>query len=53
VAGFGRLDDDELLRLSREQPDAFGAFYERHMRAVLAHVRRQGLGTEEALDLTG
>jgi RNA polymerase sigma factor (sigma-70 family) len=52
VADYGRLDDDELLRLSREQPDAFGAFYERHVRVVLAHVRRQGLGTEEALDLT-
>ena len=53
MGDFGRLDDDELLRLSREQPDAFGAFYERHVRAVLAHVRRQGLGVEEALDLTG
>jgi RNA polymerase sigma factor (sigma-70 family) len=53
VADFRRLDDDELLRLSREQPDAFGAFYERHVQAVLAHVRRRGLGMEEALDLTG
>jgi hypothetical protein len=53
VGDFAQLDDDELLRLSREQPDAFGAFYERHVRAVLAHVRRQGLGMEEALDLTG
>jgi hypothetical protein len=48
VADLARLGDDELLRLNREQPEAFGVFYERHVRAVLAHVRRQGLGTEEA-----
>jgi DNA-directed RNA polymerase specialized sigma24 family protein len=53
VADLARLDDDELLRLSRDQPDAFGVFYERHVRAVLSHLRRQGLGVEEALDLTG
>jgi RNA polymerase sigma factor (sigma-70 family) len=52
VGDLARLGDDELLRLSREQPDAFGVFYERHVRSVLAHVRRQGLGVEEALDLT-
>jgi RNA polymerase sigma factor (sigma-70 family) len=52
VADLARLDDDELLRLTGKRPEAFGVFYERHVRAVLAHLRRQGLGPEEALDLT-
>jgi hypothetical protein len=50
---FNGLDDDELLRLTREQPEAFGAFYERHVGAVLSHLSQEGPGLEEALDLTG
>lgn len=53
MTDLARLDDDELLRLTREQPDAFGVFYERHVRAVLSHLRGRGLPLEEALDLTG
>lgn len=53
MADFKGLADDELLRLTTKHPDAFGAFYERHVRAVLSYLRRRGLGLEEALDLTG
>jgi RNA polymerase sigma factor (sigma-70 family) len=53
VPDFTGMDDDELLGLTREQPEAFGVFYERHVRAVLSHLRRDGLDLDEALDLTG
>jgi RNA polymerase sigma-70 factor (ECF subfamily) len=52
VADFAQLPDDELLALTTKQPEAFGEFYERHVRAVLAFVRHEGLRTDEALDLT-
>jgi hypothetical protein len=49
--GVGRedeRDDDELL-LAAAQGDgvAFGAFYERHLAAVLAFARRRSAGAEE------
>lgn len=46
------LDDDELLTQTREDPDAFGAFYDRHFQSVLGYMRRQGLPMDEAVDLT-
>ena len=49
---YSRLSDDELLRRTREDRQAFGELYDRHVRAVLADLRRRGLSTEEALDLT-
>lgn len=52
MADFAQLPDDELLALTAKQPDAFGEFYERHVRAVLAFVRHEGLRTDEALDVT-
>jgi len=52
VGEYGRLSDDELLRLTAEDREAFGEFYDRHVRAVLSELRRRGLRTEEALDLT-
>jgi RNA polymerase sigma factor (sigma-70 family) len=52
VADFARLPDDELLALTAKQPEAFGEFYERHVRAVLGYVRHEGLRIDEALDLT-
>ena len=52
MADFAQLPDDELLALSAKQPEAFGEFYERHVRAVLGFVRHEGLRTDEALDLT-
>ena len=46
------LADDELLGSTADDPEAFGEFYERHVRLVLAFLRRRGLDTEAALDLT-
>jgi RNA polymerase sigma-70 factor (ECF subfamily) len=52
VADYSPLTDDELLRLTSADPEAFGEFYSRHVRAVLRELRHRGLRTEEALDLT-
>ena len=52
MAEYSLLTDDELLRLTSDDREAFGEFYGRHVRAVLGELRRSGLGTDEALDLT-
>ena len=52
VGDYARLSDDELLLRTREDREAFGAFYDRHVRAVLLELRRRGLPPDEALDLT-
>jgi RNA polymerase sigma factor (sigma-70 family) len=52
VADYSLLTDDELLRLTSDDREAFGEFYGRHVRAVLGELRRRGLATDEALDLT-
>jgi len=52
VAELTSLSDDALLDLTRRDPEAFGVFYERHVRAVLAFLRSRGLDTEASLDLT-
>ena len=52
MGDFARLPDDELLALTAKQPEAFGEFYARHVRAVLGFARHEGLRTDEALDLT-
>ncbi len=49
---YGRLTDDDLLAATRDDPDAFGAFYERHARPVLAFLARRCDDREQALDLT-
>jgi RNA polymerase sigma-70 factor (ECF subfamily) len=36
-----RLSDQELLVLARETPQAFGAFYRRHVHAVHGYFRRR------------
>ena len=43
-------DDRELLAAAGSDPDAFAAFYRRHVRAVLAYVSRQA-GPNDAGDL--
>ena len=43
-------DDRELLAASGSDPEAFAAFYQRHVRATLAYVTRQA-GAGEAGDL--
>jgi len=52
VADYARLSDDDLLRRTAEDREAFGAFYDRHVRVVLIELRRRGLPPDEALDLT-
>jgi RNA polymerase sigma factor (sigma-70 family) len=51
VTDYSRFSDDELLAATREQPEAFGVFYERHVRVVLAYLARRGVDRETALDL--
>jgi RNA polymerase sigma factor (sigma-70 family) len=51
VGDHARLSDDELLARTADEPEAFGEFYERHVRAVLAHLRAAGLSTHDALDV--
>jgi RNA polymerase sigma-70 factor, ECF subfamily len=52
VGDYTRLSDDELLRRTGEDREAFGVFYDRHVSAVLIELRRRGLPRDEALDLT-
>lgn len=52
VADLSALADDELLVRTRDDPEAFGAFYERHVHAVLGFLGREAGDTQLALDLT-
>ena len=52
MGDYTRLPDDELLARTAEDREAFGEFYDRHVRAVLSELRHRELRTEEALDLT-
>jgi hypothetical protein len=40
-APWSELSDAELLAASRREPEAFGTFYERHARVVLAFFYRR------------
>ena len=44
------LTDDELL--SSNDPEAFGVFYDRHVKALLGYFARRTYDAEEAADLT-
>jgi RNA polymerase sigma factor (sigma-70 family) len=44
--------DAELLRRSARDPEAFGAFYDRHAATVLAYLHRRTACAESAADLT-
>src|SRR5262245_30971071 len=46
------LSDAELLVRAREEPQAFGVFYRRHVRDVQGFFRRRVADTETAFDLT-
>ncbi len=52
MGDYTRLSDDELLARTPGDGEAFGELYDRHVRAVLGELRRRGLATEEALDVT-
>jgi RNA polymerase sigma factor (sigma-70 family) len=47
-----RLDDEELLSLTPERPEAFAAFYRRHERAMLGYFMRRAGDPELAADLS-
>jgi RNA polymerase sigma factor (sigma-70 family) len=49
---FERRSDQELLVLARDTPQAFGAFYRRHVHAVHGYFRRRVFDVEAAFDLT-
>jgi RNA polymerase sigma factor (sigma-70 family) len=49
---WAELPDAELLAVAREQPEAFGAFYRRHARVVLAYFYRRTACAQTAADLT-
>jgi RNA polymerase sigma-70 factor (ECF subfamily) len=46
------LDDGELLRLVRRDPEAFGVFYRRHVRAIVVFFVRRTACQDTAADLT-
>jgi RNA polymerase sigma-70 factor (ECF subfamily) len=46
------MSDEELLAAASRQPEAFGAFYRRHERAMLAFFLRRVSTPEAAADLT-
>ena len=47
-----RLSDEDLLVLARNTPQAFDAFYRRHVHAVQGYFRRRVFEVETAFDLT-
>ena len=49
---YSEAPDAELLRLTRRDPEAFAAFYRRHVGAILAYARRRTGSPDLALDLT-
>jgi RNA polymerase sigma-70 factor (ECF subfamily) len=52
MTGLDQLPDDELLTRTQRNPEAFGVFYERHVRMVMGFLVRATADTERALDLT-
>jgi DNA-directed RNA polymerase specialized sigma24 family protein len=52
VGRLGNLSDDELLASTAKDPEAFGVFYERHVRLVMGYLVGETRDTERALDLT-
>ena len=52
MEGADPRTDGELLVATATDPGAFGTFYRRHVRGLLAFFRRRGASAEVALDLT-
>jgi RNA polymerase sigma-70 factor (ECF subfamily) len=52
MEGADPRTDGELLVATATDPEAFGTFFRRHVRGVLAFFRRRGASAEVALDLT-
>jgi hypothetical protein len=51
MEGADPRTDGELLVATGSDPEAFGTFFRRHARGVLAFFRRRGASAEVALDL--
>jgi RNA polymerase sigma factor (sigma-70 family) len=49
---YDELDDAALLALSRDEPEAFGAFYERHAEVLLRYFAKRTLDPDVAAELT-
>jgi RNA polymerase sigma factor (sigma-70 family) len=49
---YAGRDDVELLVLSRDEPEAFGLFYERHAEPLLRYFARRTLDPDAAAELT-
>lgn len=49
---YDRREDAELLSLARKEPEAFAAFYRRHVDRVLAFLMHRTQRADVALDLT-
>jgi RNA polymerase sigma-70 factor, ECF subfamily len=45
-------EDDALVAAAREQPEAFGLLYQRHVAPVYRYVRTRSVSDEEAADVT-
>src|SRR5579884_1720947 len=52
MEGADPRTDGELLVATAIDPEAFGTFFRRHVRGVLAFFRRRGVSPDVALDLT-
>jgi RNA polymerase sigma-70 factor (ECF subfamily) len=52
MSRLNQLGDAELLARTRRDPEAFGVFYERHVRMVTGFLVRATADTDRALDLT-
>ena len=52
MSPFERMSDEELLAATSREPEAFGAFYRRHEKAMLVFFRRRTSTPEVAADLT-
>jgi RNA polymerase sigma factor (sigma-70 family) len=48
---YADMDDVELIVLSRDEPEAFGAVYERHAESLLRFFARRTLDAEAAAEL--
>jgi RNA polymerase sigma factor (sigma-70 family) len=53
IVDLSKASDAELLRLTRQDAEAFGVFYDRYERAVLAFFWRATRRADLAADLTG
>lgn len=49
---YESIEDADLLRIAKREPEAFGAFYDRHAETILAYCMRRVGCAETAADIT-